>query len=119
MMCAFFNFFLYFSACVTGTQSSFFEKSKCKCFDCFSRSDKSDFRLNPPARYSSEYDSVLSNGGAIRYVESIFFGNLCSDKYFARNIPPSDTPINMMLFWMCRKCFSKLIFHSVYCEYSL
>src|SRR3989338_11200095 len=109
---AFLNLFLYFSAWVTGTTSSSFENMRVVFLQFFSIKDKSDLSLKPPTRAS--FGRVLSKGGQIIYVASIFFGNLFSDKFFARKIPPKELPIKITLFLKKGIYLSNHIFQSSY-----
>ncbi len=93
---AFFNLSLYFSACDTGTTSSSLENNKYKFWVFFSSKDKSDFSVKPPTKSSQVHES--SKGGHTKYVDRVLFGNLFSDKYLARKIPPKELPIKIALF---------------------
>jgi hypothetical protein len=55
----------------------------------------------------------LSKTGEIRCNESINFGKLFSDKYFAKNIPPRECHMSMILLsHRYLKYFSNHIFHA-------
>ena len=92
MIFACFSLRAYFSACIGGTITSFFEKRSVSLRAFFSRSERSFLSVNPPTVSSPGSELELSNGGHTRYTDPIFFGNLCSDRYFARKIPPRDPP---------------------------
>jgi hypothetical protein len=71
------------------------------------------FGSNQKLPVDSQANHILSNTGAIRWIECIDFGNIFSDKYFAINIPPRECHISMIFFshryW---KYFSNHIFQA-------
>ena len=70
-----------------------------------------------PSLKSPRLSPFFSYGAAKRNKASIFFGNLFSDKYLAKNIPPSEWPIKITLLSSTLVTASKYNYHSSYRAY--
>jgi hypothetical protein len=64
------------------------------------------------------FELLPLNGGAIRNMPRIFLGNLFSDKYLARNMPPKEPPMRITSLFICGINFLNQISHSRYLAFN-